>query len=102
MNTETTKIMESKEELYHHGHNPYYLETFNDEECTHALFALETLRIPYTRVPHEDHDVRCLRFYVQDRASLIKLHTFLNDAHPSIEQGDAYEKYELVYENSFI
>ena len=66
--------MESKDELFHHGHNPYYFETFNDEECSRVLFGLETLQIPYTRVPCEDHDVRSLRFYVQDRASLVKLH----------------------------
>jgi hypothetical protein len=94
--------MESKEELYHHGRNPYYFETFNDEICARVLFALESLRIPYTRVPYQDNDVRSLRFYVQDRPSLIKLHKFLDQAHPSLEQGDAYAKYELVYENSFI
>ena len=94
--------MESKEELYHHGRNPYYFETFSDEICTRVLFALESLRMPYTRVPYQDQGVRSLRFYVQDRPSLIKLHKFLDQAHPSLEQGDAYAKYELVYENSFI
>jgi len=94
--------MESKEELYHQGHNPFYYETFNDEECTRVLFGLETLQIPYTRVPAQDRDVRSLRFYLQDRPSLVKLHKFLNEAHPSINKGDAYSKYELVYENSFI
>ena len=94
--------MESKAELYHHGHNPYYFETFNDETCAHVLFALETLQVPYTRIPYQDHDVRSLRFYLKDRPALIKLHKFLDEAHPSFEDGDAYAKYELVYENSFI
>ena len=94
--------MESKEELYHQGTNPYYFETFNDEVCTKVLFAIETLRIAYTRIPYQDNGIRSLRFYVQDRPSLIKLHKFLKEAHPTIEAGDAYEKYELVYENSFI
>lgn len=94
--------MESKEELYHDGTNPYYFEAFNDEECTRVLFALEALRIPYTRMPYQDHDVRSLRFYLQDRRSIVQLHKFLKDAHPTVGSGDNYEKYELVYENSFI
>lgn len=94
--------MESKEELYHNGGNPFYFEAFNDEMCTRTLFALEVLRLPYTRVPVEDHGVRSLRFYVRDRASLNSLRKFLEEAHPSIEKGDAFAKYELVYENSFV
>ena len=94
--------MESKAELFHHGHNPYYFETFSDEQCARVLFGLEILQTPYTRVPHQDNDVRSLRFYLKDRASLVKLHQYLDNAHPSIGKGDAYAKYELVYENSFI
>lgn len=94
--------MESKKELYHHGGNPFYFEAFNDETCTRVLFALEVLRLPYTRVPYEDHGVRSLRFYVQDRQSLISLHKYLDEVNPSIQKGSAMEKYELVYENSFI
>jgi len=94
--------MESKEELYHHGRNPYYFETFSDEICARVLFALESIRIPYTRVPYQDHDVRSLRFYVQDRPSLIKLHKFLDQANSSFEEADDNSKYDLVYENSFV
>ena len=94
--------MESKEELYHHGENPFYFEALNDKMCTRVLFALEVLRLPYTRVPHEDHGVRALRFYVQDRPSLISLHKYLDESHSSIEKSDAVGKYELVYENSFV
>lgn len=94
--------MESKEELYHHGLNPHYFETFNDEMCMRVLFALESLRIPYTRIPYHHHDVRSLRFYVQDGKSLEKLRKFLEQAHPTISNGDDYAKYELVYENSFV
>ena len=94
--------MESKEELYHHGGNPFYFEAFNDKICTRVLFALEVLRLPYTRVPYEDHGVRSLRFYVQDRQSLVALHQYLDDANASIQTGHLMEKYELVYENSFI
>lgn len=94
--------MESKKELYHHGSNPFYFEAFSDEMCTRVLYALELLRLPYTRVPHEDHDVRSLRFYVQDRSSLVALHKYLDEADPSFVKEDAQGKYELVYENSFI
>ncbi|MGC3944066.1 MAG: hypothetical protein QM762_05990 [Chryseolinea sp.] len=94
--------MESKEELYHHGGNPFYYEVLNDEICAQVLFALEVLRLPYTRVPHEDHGVRSLRFYVQDRQSLISLHKYLDEVNPTGQKDDALQKYELVYENSFI
>ena len=93
--------MESKEELYRHGLNPYYFETFNDDECVHVLFALELLRIPYTRVPHQDHEVKSLRFYLRDQASLETLRKGMADGY-DLEGHDAYSKYALVYENSFV
>lgn len=94
--------MESKKELYHHGLNPNYFEAFSEEMCSRVLFELELLQIPYTRVPHQDNEIKSLRFYLPNARALTKLRRSLQNAHPSFRQGDAYEKYELVYENSFV
>jgi len=93
--------MESKAELYHHGLNPYYFETFNDDQCIHVLFALESLRIPYTRVARLDHDVKSLCFYLPDNASLEQLRKSIEDGQ-YFTGDEAYSKYALVYENSFV
>lgn len=94
--------MESKKELYHHGLNPNFVESFDNEMCAQMLFALESLRIPYTRIPFHDHDVRSLRFYLADEQSVMDVKKFLSVAHPASGANDPYEKYKLVYENSFV
>lgn len=94
--------MESKEELYHQGLNPHYFEAFDEDACARVLFALESLRTPYTRVPHEDRGVRSLRFYVQDAVSLNKLEHIMMETDTVNENSDSFAKYQLVYENSFV
>lgn len=94
--------MESKEELYHQGLNPHYFEAFDEDVCARVLFALESLGIPYTRVPHEDHGVRSLRFYLQDAVSLNKLDRVMNETEAPGENSDSLARYQLVYENSFV
>lgn len=94
--------MESKKELYHHGLNPHFIETFSEEMCSRVLFELELLKIPYTRIPYQQGEIKSLRFYLAGARDLSRLQRSMKNAHPSFQPGDAYEKYELVYENSFV